>query len=545
MSTEPAKKKHLVCAIYTRKSTTEGLDQDFSSLDNQREAAENYIKSQQHEGWTASNELYDDGGFTGANIERPALQKLLNDIKAGKINCVVVYKVDRLSRSLLDFSQLLEFFDKHNVAFVSITQHFNTNTSMGRLTLNILLSFAQFEREIISERTRDKLGAARKRGQWLGGRPPFGYAYNPNEKCKIVIDPDTAEIVRKVFNLYLEKNSALEVAQAMNDGGYRTSSWTTKAGKLIGDKKYSLTRVIYMLKNQAYIGKVDYKGQIYPGLWPAIIDEKTWKKVHERLEEHRKERKALRNAECTGLLSKVIKCKACGTAMVHAYVLKKGHHKYRYYYCSNALKRGKTECAIRYVNAQALEDSVERFLRGAIANTKNLPIGAEAEAILSPVWETLFFEEKRRIIRTLIANADFDAQTNTIGMVLAGSTERLEFNSAIKKIHAPTRDGQARQLAKEPSVRKTLLLAHQLEQHLALGKIKDLSQASAWMGISHSRLSHIIGLLNLSPAIQAEIMSEDSTSLSNIPEHKLRNISAEADWNEQAILWQKLKQTIA
>ncbi len=165
MNKEPEKKKHLVCAIYTRKSTTEGLDQDFSSLDNQRESAENYIKSQQHEGWTASSELYDDGGFTGANIERPALQKLLNDIKAGKINCVVVYKVDRLSRSLLDFSQLLEFFDKNNVVFVSITQHFNTNTSMGRLTLNILLSFAQFEREIISERTRDKLGAARKRGQ--------------------------------------------------------------------------------------------------------------------------------------------------------------------------------------------------------------------------------------------------------------------------------------------------------------------------------------------------------------------------------------------
>jgi len=359
MNKEPEKKKHLVCAIYTRKSTTERLDQDFSSLDNQRESAENYIKSQQHEGWTTSSELYDDGGFTGANIERPALQKLLNDIKAGKINCVVVYKVDRLSRSLLDFSQLLEFFDKNNVVFVSITQHFNTNTSMGRLTLNILLSFAQFEREIISERTRDKLGAARKRGQWLGGRPPFGYRYNPNEKCKIIIDPDQANIVRKVFKLYLEKNSALEVAQTMNETGYRTSSWTTKAGKPIGNKKYSLTRVIYMLKNQAYIGKVDYRGQIYPGLWPAIIDEETWEKVNHRMEDHRKERKAYRNTECSGLLSKILKCKTCGCAMVHTYVLKKGRHKYRYYYCSNAQKRGHRECAIRYVNAQALEECVE------------------------------------------------------------------------------------------------------------------------------------------------------------------------------------------
>ena len=544
MNKEPEKTKHLVCAIYTRKSTTEGLDQDFSSLDNQRESAENYIKSQQHEGWTVSPELYDDGGFTGANIERPALQKLLTHIKEGKINCVVVYKVDRLSRSLLDFSQLLEFFDKHNVAFVSITQHFNTNTSMGRLTLNILLSFAQFEREIISERTRDKMGAARKRGQWLGGRPPFGYAYDPNEKCKIIIEPATAEIVRKVFSLYLEKNSALEVAQSMNAVGLRTHSWTTKTGKTVGGTKYSLTRVVYMLKNQAYIGKVNYKGQIYPGLWPAIIDEETWAKVQARMESHRKERKAYRNTGYSGLLSKILKCKACGCAMVHTYVLKKGHHKYRYYYCSNALKRGKTECAIRYINAHALEECFEQSLRCAV-KAKSLSNRPEAEAILSPIWESLFFEEKQRIIRTLVANADFDAKTNKIGLILAGSTERLEFDSAIKKVHAPTREGKERQLAKEPPIRKLLLLAHQLEQHLAQGKIKDLSQVSAWTGISQSRLSHILGLMNLSPAIQAEIMATPPGTIANLPEYKLRNIAAETSWNEQAILWQKFKQTIS
>ena len=202
MKNEPEKKQHLVCAIYTRKSTSEGLDQEFSSLDNQRESAENYIKSQQHEGWSVSPTLYDDGGFTGANIERPALQNLLNDIKAGKINCVVVYKVDRLSRSLLDFTQLLEFFDKNNVFFVSVTQSFNTNTSMGRLTLNILLSFAQFEREIISERTKDKMGAARRRGQWLGGRTPFGYRKDEETK-KLIIDPEEAATVRKIFDLFL------------------------------------------------------------------------------------------------------------------------------------------------------------------------------------------------------------------------------------------------------------------------------------------------------------------------------------------------------
>ncbi|MBF0505179.1 MAG: recombinase family protein [Candidatus Omnitrophica bacterium] len=545
MKNDPEKTKHLVCAIYTRKSTSEGLDQDFTSLDNQRESAENYIKSQQHEGWIASSELYDDGGFTGANIERPALQKLLNDIKEGKINCVVVYKVDRLSRSLLDFSQLLEFFDKNNVVFVSITQQFNTNTSMGRLTLNILLSFAQFEREIISERTRDKLGAARKRGQWLGGRPPFGYMYDPKEKCKIIINPETADIVKKVFSLYLEKNSALEVSQAMNEAGYRTSTWTTKSGKPVGNKKYSLSRVTYMLHNQAYIGKANYKGQIYPGLWPAIIDEETWTKAHNRLDAHRTERKPYRTTGCSGLLSKVLKCKTCGSAMVHTYVIKKGRHKYRYYYCSNAQKRGKAECAIRYVGAQALEERVEQLLRGAIKITPNMPNKAEAEAILSPIWNTIFFEEKRRILRALIQDGDFDTKTNMIGLTLTGSTERLEFDSAIKKTHAPTRDGKERRLAKEPAIRKTLLLAHQLSRHLALGKIKDLNQASMWLGINQSRLNHVLGLLNLSPSIQTEIITAEPQYLSNIPEYKLRDLSAEIDWNSQSSIWQKIKQAHA
>jgi len=211
MKTEPEKKKHLVCAIYTRKSTTEGLDQDFTTLDNQRESAVNYIKSQQHEGWTVSEEMYDDGGFTGANTDRPALQKLLNDIKLKRINCVVVYKVDRLSRSLLDFSQLLQFFDENGVAFVSITQQFNTNTSMGRLTLNILLSFAQFEREIISERTKDKMGAARKRGQWLGGKPPLGYKRDDKAK-KLVIVPEEADLVRVCLQPVLDTSVKFKFA---------------------------------------------------------------------------------------------------------------------------------------------------------------------------------------------------------------------------------------------------------------------------------------------------------------------------------------------
>ena len=200
---DKTEKKQIRCAVYTRKSTNQGLDQEFTSLDAQREACISYIASQKNEGWIALPEIYDDGGFTGANMDRPSLQKLLSEIKEGRVDCVVVYKVDRLSRSLLDFSKLLEFFDKNNVVFVSITQAFNTCTSMGKLTLNILLSFAQFEREIISERTRDKMSAARKKGRWIGGKPVLGYDYNRVDK-RLVPNPEEAKLVRRIFDLYLK-----------------------------------------------------------------------------------------------------------------------------------------------------------------------------------------------------------------------------------------------------------------------------------------------------------------------------------------------------
>ena len=218
------KNKIVRCAIYTRKSTNDGLEKDFTSLDAQRESAENYIKSQKHMGWSIVSDSYDDGGFTGANTERPALQQLLNDIQKKKIDCVVVYKVDRLSRSLLDFVKLLKFFEEQQITFVSVTQHFDTNTSMGRLTLNILLSFAQFEREMISERTKDKMRAARMKGKWVGGRPPLGYSTD-KEKCKLVINPKEAELIRLIFNLYIEKKSVLQTARALNELGHTTKSY--------------------------------------------------------------------------------------------------------------------------------------------------------------------------------------------------------------------------------------------------------------------------------------------------------------------------------
>jgi site-specific DNA recombinase len=219
------------CAIYTRKSTEEGLEQEFNSLDAQRESGEAYVKSQQHEGWECLPDLYDDGGFTGGNMERPALRRLMDDIEAGNVDCVVVYKVDRLSRSLLDFARMMETFDRHRVAFVSVTQQFNTSTSMGRLVLNVLLSFAQFEREIISERTRDKIAAARRKGKWTGGLPLLGYDVDPRT-CKLIVNEEEARQVRAMFELYLEHRSLITTSRELDGRGWRNKRWTTRKGHL-------------------------------------------------------------------------------------------------------------------------------------------------------------------------------------------------------------------------------------------------------------------------------------------------------------------------
>ncbi|HRQ72369.1 MAG TPA: recombinase family protein, partial [Phycisphaerales bacterium] len=221
------------CAIYTRKSTEEGLEQEFNTLDAQRESAEAYIASQKGEGWVALPDRYDDGGFTGGNMERPAVKRLMADIEAGKVDCVVVYKVDRLSRSLMDFARMMETFERKKISFVSVTQQFNTTQSMGRLTLNILLSFAQFEREIISERTRDKIAAARRKGKWSGGRSVLGYDVAPTTK-KLVVNRGEGDLVCEIFRMYLERRSLLDVARELNGGSVRTKVVQTRKGKTYG-----------------------------------------------------------------------------------------------------------------------------------------------------------------------------------------------------------------------------------------------------------------------------------------------------------------------
>jgi site-specific DNA recombinase len=254
------------CAIYTRKSCEEGLDLEFNSLHAQRESAEAFIASQQHEGWECLPDRYDDGGFSGGSLERPALNQLLEDIKTGRIDCVVVYKVDRLSRSLLDFSRIMEIFDKHGVSFVSVTQQFNTTHSMGRLTLNILLSFAQFEREIIGERIRDKIAAQRRKGKWAGGVPILGYDVDrSNASPKLVINAEEAVQVRRIFSLYQELGSLLPVVNEVNKRGWQNKVWKTKKGLTRGGKAFDKCSIYSLLTNPLYAGLIRHKDLIHKG----------------------------------------------------------------------------------------------------------------------------------------------------------------------------------------------------------------------------------------------------------------------------------------
>ena len=351
------------CAIYTRKSSEEGLQQEFNSLDAQREAGEAYIASQKNEGWVVLPDRYDDGGYTGGNIERPALRRLLTDIDARKIDCVVVYKVDRLSRSLMDFAKIMETFERHKVSFVSVTQHFNTTHSMGRLTLNILLSFAQFEREIIGERIRDKIAASRQRGKWTGGTPILGYDVDrSNGGPKLVVNPAEASRVRQNFELYLERGALLAVVAELDRRGWRSKAWSTRGGKRRGGLPIDKCGLHGIFKNVLYIGKVRHKKEVYAGEHEAIIAEDLFHRVETQLKQNRNAGGVeLRNRHSASL-RRLLYCKACGRVMVHTFA-SRGNKRYRYYTCTNAIKNGRRKCPTASLPAGEIEKAVVDQIR--------------------------------------------------------------------------------------------------------------------------------------------------------------------------------------
>jgi DNA invertase Pin-like site-specific DNA recombinase len=286
MTTKPVR-----CAIYTRVSTDHGLEQDFNSLDAQHDAAQAYIRSQAHAGWTLIRARYDDGGYSGGSTDRPALQRLLSDVKAGKIDVIIVYKVDRLTRSLADFAKLVELFDEHGVSFVSVTQQFNTTTSMGRLTLNVLLSFAQFEREVTSERIRDKIAASKRKGLWVGGIAPLGYA---TKDRKIVVVEEEAERVRTIFRRYLELGSLNLLMADLRERGIVTKVRSLKTRRTVGGIPFTRGPLAHFLRNRFYIGEVVFKGEVFPGEQPAILDRDLFDAVQAKLNDQRNNHTVIR-----------------------------------------------------------------------------------------------------------------------------------------------------------------------------------------------------------------------------------------------------------
>jgi len=355
---EPEAQKPVRCAIYTRVSTDQGLEQDFNSLHAQYDASQAYIRSQAHAGWALIRAKYDDGGFSGGNTDRPALQHLLNDVRAGKIDVIVVYKVDRLTRSLADFAKLVELFDRHNVSFVSVTQQFNTTTSMGRLTLNVLLSFAQFEREVTSERIRDKVAASKRKGLWVGGKTPLGYEVRDR---KVVVVERDAKAVRTIFELYLKLGSIPRLLPALRELKIVTKRSHLKSGVTMGGIPFSRGPLSYLLRNRFYIGEVTYKGEILPGSQTPIISRELFDAVQAKLanqQNNHVETRSKTEAALTGLLFD-----DAGSRMSPSHT-RKGRVRYRYY-TSLALLQGRKEQAgsINRVPATEIETTVAEAVR--------------------------------------------------------------------------------------------------------------------------------------------------------------------------------------
>lgn len=467
------------CAIYTRKSTSEGLDQEFNSLDAQREAATAFVASQRHEGWIVADQRYDDGGYTGGNTDRPGLQRLMADIELGNIDCVVVYKVDRLSRSLRDFLLLMETFEKHGVMFVSVTQAFNTATSMGRLMLNVLLSFAQFEREMVSERTRDKMGAARRKGMWVGGRPVLGYDV---EGTRLVINDSEAEMVRAIFQLYQDLGSLIPVVHELGQRGWSNKQWKGRGGRPF--TKGALHR---LLTNVTYAGKVLYDKQLFDGQHQPIIDTNTWRRTQSQLAENAQSGGASARNQFGALLKGLLYCAACNCAMTPTHSTKNKTRRYRYYRCVNSQQRGRQACPWPSIRAHDIEQVVLGQIR---------QIGSDP-ATVEEIWgyvrtqierHTAALNAEQRVLARQLSQANTELhKLLAVGNVDATSAAADRLVEVQHAIHSR----EQRSAAIE---REVAALQHSVpNQQWARQALTDFSPV--WAGLTSREQRQLLGLL--------------------------------------------------
>jgi DNA invertase Pin-like site-specific DNA recombinase len=550
------------CAIYTRKSSEEGLEQEFNSLAAQREACEAFIRSQRNEGWVLAKTRYDDGGFSGGNLERPALQHLIADVRAGRIDIVVVYKVDRLTRSLADFARLVELFDAEAVSFVSVTQQFNTTSSMGRLTLNVLLSFAQFEREVTGERIRDKIAASKKKGMWMGGNVPLGY--DANERT-LVINPAEAESVRRIFALYRELGCVRRVKEEADRLGLRTKSSTTANGTERGGKPFSRGHLYTLLSNPIYTGQIAHKGELYPGQQPALIDDESWSTVRDQLaantSDHRRRAKAAEPSLLAGLL-----VDARGERLTPSHAIKKGR-RYRYYISTALITDAGTDRAQGWrLAAREIEETVIRILSDALTSPAALVQWLGAAGMPGDQLRRLLGRaarlaavldgsagERAKLVRELVEKIIVDEKMITIklrrGPLLGGdvpssaseaaSEGAVELTAAAAftrrgaetKLVLPGLAQQTHNSRCDPALIKAIARGRAWFEELATGRARSLQELAKRDGITRRYIRRLVALAFLSPQlVEAILQGRQPVRLTTT---WLTELDLPLDWSEQ------------
>lgn len=571
----------LRCAIYTRKSNEEGLEQDYNSIDAQKDAGRAYIAAQRSNGWTLVKKDYDDPAYSGGNIDRPALQQLLNDIQQGQIDIVIVYKIDRLSRSINDFGQIMTTFEKHNVSFVSVTQEFNTTTSMGRLMLNILLSFAQFEREVSTERIRDKIAASKRKGLWMGGVPPLGYDV---KNRKLLINVNEEKTVQFIFKRFYEIQSITQLTNELQHQGVTTKSWKTKKGQFKQGKLVSKAFLYKLLNNRIYIGEISHHDKWYPGEHQAIINQAQWDNVQSIFKTNRHQRKGHTRSNIHFPLRGILFDKEGYALTSYSTTQKKNNCRYRYYISSKDSKGYAGKSGLSRFRADELEKTVISYLRkflrspdvlNAMANqTTELDEAQIAVAMtqVDKIWGTLFPDQQSRIVRLLvekiiitqdeiellllnngiekiamemkparinnkpiISNKNLQSKEKS-EILLRDSKGRFSLvipykvkRRSDKKIIVSPNDTEAKKPAVTP-LQLALARGHQWESMLLSGKVGSLKELAEKVGVDNSYVSRMVNLTTLAPDIIKAILDDtlpDTIRLEDMA------IGTPVLWNEQ------------
>jgi DNA invertase Pin-like site-specific DNA recombinase len=554
-------KSEVRCAVYTRKSSEEGLEQSFNSLEAQREACIAYIQSQKHEGWIEVKEGYDDGGFSGGNMERPALGRLLSDVRAGKIGIIVVYKVDRLTRSLSDFAKIIDVFDSHQVSFVSVTQQFSTTTSMGRLTLNVLLSFAQFERELTGERIRDKVAASKKKGMWMGGLVPLGYDAVDR---RLIVNDSESKTVREVFRQYMRLGSVMAVKEYLEKNGIRSKVRTSLEGRTYGGAIYSRGALYQILNNRMYIGKIVHRGEVYAGQHDPIIAQKLWNQVAACLKANNRAKRSSRISATSSMLTGLLR-DADGIRFTPTHAVKKGK-RYRYYTSQAVIQNSGDRPRIARYPAMEIEalvtTQIHQLLRSFdmyVTGNKKTP---QAELALRRAkdmavrWPEQATTEQREFIRAVVKTVTLGQRSlwievdkvKMVGMLTGNCPDEFRGSNSRKpdvinltadfqpvrrgvelKIHTPV--DRSNTSGPVPSLVKTVARARTWYEQLISGEASSVEELARRAGFKCRYVRKILQCAVLSPDISEAILS--GRQAVHLTVKNLQSVLP-LDWQQQA-----------